>query len=399
MSTTNSYISIKEIVSSWLLKKEKHPNSKWKIYPLAAEAIQELALTSLPLIQHVLLTRPAGQTWFDLPDGYTEYVSVGQRYGDSFRPLGVSNKLLPFPAMAGAGDLGNDFGSGYGNSAQYNWMDGAPGQAADFNPADFGSDDFLTAQAAASGMSADQLMQYWVVNGYQRTDTVIIDPVAKQIITGAHFGVDEIYLVYVGVGTVDSMTEIPVIAQAAIESYIDWKYVQNKRGGIREGGAFRLLFNKQHKILRARLNQITTTDIKQLRNQQWYGSGYRNPYWQYGQPATTTTAPVFISATSVYSGTKPTSGVLPGASIIQGFRQDYHQTQDINLAYNSVVPEIAWAAWPATEVGINGFYINPFDFGPFGPGGTFATPVYSDGFWYTETNYATEIQTVTLTHS
>lgn len=265
MHVNQAFKSLKEICNSWLLKNEKHPNSMWKIIPLAAEAIQELTLTSLPMVQHALLTKPDGQNWFVLPEDFTAVVSIGIRDGETYRSIGMSNMLMPAGAKNTGGDLNPDeFGNDLGvRGDQVNWADyGTTGRPADFSAADLLDTDFDTEGVVAIGGSA------WA--GWWRTDTVAINVAQGQIMAHSQFPGSELYLVYVGIGNINTMTHIPLIAQAAIEAYIDWKYIQNKRGGIREGGAFMKLFQRQHKILRARINPLTVTDIKQLRNQQWY---------------------------------------------------------------------------------------------------------------------------------
>src|ERR1044072_7437500 len=99
------FITVKQIVYSWLLKREKTLHSAFKGYALAAEAVQELALTSMPLLKHKILTKEEGEDWFMLPDDYTDWVSIGLRDGGHHYPLGVASNLLPFRNTIG-GDMG-----------------------------------------------------------------------------------------------------------------------------------------------------------------------------------------------------------------------------------------------------------------------------------------------------
>ena len=57
MSDNNSaLISVSDICNSWLLKKGKtETHSWWKVLPIACEAVQELTLTTIPMVHHAIL--------------------------------------------------------------------------------------------------------------------------------------------------------------------------------------------------------------------------------------------------------------------------------------------------------------------------------------------------------
>ena len=95
---TNSYVSLNDIVNHWLLMNGKTVHNYMKAYTFATEAIRELSFNSLHLIQETFLTKPKGQSWWNLPSDYTDWVSVGIRNGEFWRPVGVFNGLMPFPA-------------------------------------------------------------------------------------------------------------------------------------------------------------------------------------------------------------------------------------------------------------------------------------------------------------
>lgn len=257
-----SYIGIDDICNSWLTSHEKHDNSYWKVIKYAADAVRELSLTSLPLLQHKILTRPAGQNWFDLPDDFTAEVSMGIRFGDSWLPVGMSQQLLGMPAFLGNGDLDvDDFNPNDLNTQgdQTNWGSQDQTQPS-FNPANFSGSNFLAATVPSGASNTVAWLDTWLCNHWDLLETVVLTP--SQILTGKYFYGDELYLVYVGIGSVDSMTHIPIAAQATIEAYIDWKWMQNRRNGLREAAGYRQLYNREHKILRARLNPLSIIDIK-----------------------------------------------------------------------------------------------------------------------------------------
>ena len=95
---TNSYVTLDQIVNHWLLSNGKTIHSYLKAYTFAAEAVRELSFNSLHLIQETFLTKPKGQSWWNLPSDYTDWVSVGIRNGEFWRPVGVLKGLMPFPA-------------------------------------------------------------------------------------------------------------------------------------------------------------------------------------------------------------------------------------------------------------------------------------------------------------
>ena len=95
---TNSYVTLDQMVNHWLLSNGKTVHNYMKAYTFAAEAVRELSFNSLHLIQETFLTKPKGQSWWNLPSDYTDWVSVGIRNGEFWRPVGVLKGLMPFPA-------------------------------------------------------------------------------------------------------------------------------------------------------------------------------------------------------------------------------------------------------------------------------------------------------------
>lgn len=95
---TNSYVTLDQIVNHWLLSNGKTVHNYMKAYTFCAEAVRELSFNSLHLIQETFLTKPKGQSWWNLPSDYTDWVSVGVRNGEFWRPVGVLKGLMPFPA-------------------------------------------------------------------------------------------------------------------------------------------------------------------------------------------------------------------------------------------------------------------------------------------------------------
>jgi hypothetical protein len=76
----------------------------------------------------------------------------------------------------------------------------------------------------------------------------------------------EVILEYISDGSeVDNATQINPYAKSAIEAYINWKWKENNRSYSEyERTRAQRQFDHQHKILRARLNPLTLSDIKAI---------------------------------------------------------------------------------------------------------------------------------------
>jgi hypothetical protein len=305
-TSKGAFISVDQIVYAWLLRNGKTIHAYWKALPLAAEAVRELSLSSIQLmVQHKILTRPKGQTWFELPGDYTDYVSAGIRQGGWWRPLGISNRLIPLPRMTGTGEYdGSEFsGSTWDFNTKGEWTNWVNPQnfqsPASFWAGNYSSQNYQTSTGGSSGGGDisgiypgglipyggaypyfwsdwyndwGELLgrRYGLGDGY-RPDVVAINPEQGVIMIPNGFPSHEMYLVYVGLGTVDTMTHIPIKAQAAVEAYIDWKYHANKRNVSRsESADWERKWHEQHRILRARTYALSAVDIKLIASR-YYG--------------------------------------------------------------------------------------------------------------------------------
>lgn len=221
-----AFVSVDNIVDAYMLRRGMHPNSWWKVLPLAAEAVRELGLTSGLMIQHTIIkknvpidTVPPTVTdysWFNLPPNFTDYLSVGIRQGDMWRPIPVDNQLMPFPNTDGSGEFTptehtNEFNTEGGGWKK--WVNN--------------SCDVLDENGDYGYLFPYEWWGYWSdhVNDYgeftgryfgfgdgQRVDICYINP-QRNIIMVPNCFCNEIYLVYVAVGQVDTMTHIDVRAQ------------------------------------------------------------------------------------------------------------------------------------------------------------------------------------------
>lgn len=296
MTPNGAFVSIDEIVNAWLFKNGKTVHSYAKVLAFAAEAVREMSYTSMNLVQHKILVRDC-QDWWDLPSDYSDYVSAGIRVGQFWRPIGVRTGLMPFPYTDGIAQYNpSEFSEVPGEmntSGEWvNWL-GPECDPADFWNTDFYLDDFTTQERVTPELPANNVTniptynQYLPYQGFipfffsdlynewgqnkgrafgfgdgNRIDSININ-VEKGIITCPwHFPGKELYLCYVGIGNVDSMSMLPKKAQVVVEAYISYKMAITKRNGIREGGAFKQLYDNELRLLRAKNDVLTTTDIK-----------------------------------------------------------------------------------------------------------------------------------------
>lgn len=268
METYGAYVSIQEIVNSVLLRMGKTIHSTWKILPLACDAVREIALTSSLMIQHTILTKQNTESWFTLPSNYTDYLSVGIRQGDMWRPIPVEKQLMASPMIGGDGQFTVPEHTGEFNIGGDTWQKWVNNDCCgDLNQNGyypylfpygwwFYWSDHMNDYGESTG-------RYFGYGDGQRNDICYINT-QDNIIMVPNCFCNELYLVYTGIGKVDTMTHIDVRAQAAVEAYVAWKYEANKRNGINAGRALKEEFNLQHQIMRARMNELDATSLHRI---------------------------------------------------------------------------------------------------------------------------------------
>lgn len=304
----NGYVSLKQIVNTLLAKKEAPKHRFWKYLILAAEAVRELQLTaSMEIINHVILTKDADNDYFELPKGYTDHVVVGARVGSYWRPIAMTENLMGIPNTQGNGQYSSEFDNGQidVNGNYTSWVNPSGADVpASFSEDDFSSDDFQDADSTTTPTNqntnpailtnnsfgvANGLYPFFFSNyvdnwaemrGRQfglgdgmRVDNYTINREKGLLIVSKSFPYSELYMQYVSIGKADTMSQIPIEAQSAIEAYVNWKYEENKRNGANVN-YLKNEFNEQHRMARARINPITTTEIKRIINQ-FYGQTQR----------------------------------------------------------------------------------------------------------------------------
>lgn len=300
--------TLDEIVVEFLLKRQKTMHSYWKILPIACEAVRELQLTSLPMLNHTELTKTDDESWFILPKGYTEWVNVGIRFKERWIPIGVSERLMPVPMTVGVKGFNDQLNDQFQHSGDWTKWDSSGGIPYSYT----GFMNFKPVNTDTNGN---------VTNGrftnVPRVDEVYINSEKGLIMCPNDFPSNTMYLTYLAVGQVDTMTNIPLNAQAAIEAYIAWKYAQNRRGGLSEASVLKKEFNEQHRILRARENDLTATVVRRIVDRGYmigalgygdYGYGYAYPFPK--------DAPKLVKTSLIgVAGTTITSSVISGMGV------------------------------------------------------------------------------------
>lgn len=388
MQQQGAYVSVDQICREWLAKREKSIHTYWKALMYAGEAVQELTLSTLPLLQHTVLSRGKDQNWFDLPEGVTAIVSVGIPYRGTWRPIGMNGTIMAFPKYSGQSDLGTGFGEGFNQGVQLNPGDGGL-KLASFSGDDFSPEDFATATVPQGMEESDWLGGDAAL--FNRFDTVALNLASGQIFTGPKFPVDKLYVVYVSVGTVDTMTRIPIIAKKAVEAYITWQYQATKRGGTQSAAAEQFEWSRQHKILRARLNPLTITGIKQIHTSAFPKSYDYNRFEPYKVNDNGGSGPT-PSGLTYHVWSQPNYSVPADNDAIEA-QPSVAIPGDLSMViqFLNANSEYLYFAFPKNQANPTQYYINEYDYGTLGLGGTFAQKVTVEDYDIIISNFPTII--------
>lgn len=340
-NTAGALISVEEMTEDILLKRGMTQHFWWRILPLVCEAVQELGLTSMPIVRHTQITKLPHETWFKIPNGFIDWVSVGIRNGNKWIPVAISNRLIPYPnSECAGGQFDNEYDpSKFKTKGEWkSWLN----SSCKWNNGDFFGDDFFNEDFSDEPSTTDQPQPFdpYAFYGYGawgygylfpystpapyltndigapvqgrfsqfiRPDEVTFNVEKGIIMCPDAFPSNILYLSYVGLGSADTLTFIPVKAQAVIEAYVEWKYSQNTKNQANQAQMrwLKTMYDEQHRIYRARNNDLTETTIRRtvdrgyIQNAWWIGnaSNFTTP----SQPST----PIIYytnQALTVYTG-------------------------------------------------------------------------------------------------
>jgi hypothetical protein len=226
-----SALSIRQYSLHWYVQFLKH----------AADCLRELTFDTLKNVETKVL--PVSNTGIViLPCNYVDWTKVGFKSGQYVSNMSQNehiNRLVNTDTQGHPANYGQAATVYSGNC--YNW--------ALFNTCN----GFTGGIYGAKGGTA---------NGFK------VIPERGEIQLTEGLGLTEIVLEYIGDGSsCDCLTKIHPYAQKAIESYIFWQIKQqNRTYGEGERQVAKRLFDDEHRKLRSRLNELTTTDIINIFN-------------------------------------------------------------------------------------------------------------------------------------
>jgi hypothetical protein len=209
----------------------------------AAACLRELSFDTLQIVNTLRL--PVNDYYaVDLPEDFVDDVMVGVPVGGSYQVVTKNNNLSPLRlaettgAYTTAADSNTDIETvGVGYFPYALWY---------YNFNEYGEP---TGRFFGAGGGAFQ-------NGYK------VVKERRQIQLTSSFTSDSILLMYISDGqSVDAASQISPMAFAAIQSWIAWKKSPNADNPYSPEG---VNYGKQRRLLRARLNDLTIPDIKQI---------------------------------------------------------------------------------------------------------------------------------------
>ena len=235
------YTTLDKIIRRVLLQKRLPIHYYVEFLVHASNAVRELSYDSLRVINTIELT--PNQYWaIDLPCDYVDWVQVGMKQGQFVQPITQRDSINPLvqqlpngqPTTYGAANSVNldfPFWPGY-------WM--------------FQNIDDL-------GENVGRLYGY--NTGYGNNGFKVIPERGQIQLTETYDG-GTIMLDYISDGQqADNATRIDPLAQSTIEAYINWKRSPNADVDNSPEG---VSFVNQRKLLRARKNDLTPWDIRQI---------------------------------------------------------------------------------------------------------------------------------------
>lgn len=209
----------------------------------ASTCLREMTFDTLQIVNTVRL--PINDYYaVDLPDDYVDDVMVGVPVGQMVQPIPKNDSISPLRITDSDGNYTTY--NTLGDNAQVYDAYAIPALAWYWNINDFG----------------ESVGRYFGMNGGAAPNTFKIVKERRQIQLPENFIGSSIILVYISDGqSVDAATQIDVQAFYAIQSWIDWKQSPNAKNLQSPEGKYFL--NEQRK-LRARLNELTLNDIKDI---------------------------------------------------------------------------------------------------------------------------------------
>lgn len=237
--------SLDNIVRSVLLQKALPLHWYVQFLKYAADAVRELSIDSMRVVNTVILTVDQRNMAADLPCDFIDWVEVGVPQGQFVKPLVQRQSINDLTKYTPQG-VPTLYGSNNTNDFQFGWW---PGYWMYQNIDDLG----------------ENLGRLYGMNASFYPDTFKVVRERGQIQMAETYCYGVIVLRYISSGmTVDNATKIDILSQASIEAYIDWKYkLHSKRFNRAEANDAFQLYKIELRRFRARKDDLTSYDIRQ----------------------------------------------------------------------------------------------------------------------------------------
>jgi hypothetical protein len=243
--------NIDSIVRRWLLESGRPIHYYAEGLYHAATCLRELTLDTLQIVNTVRL--PVNEySSADLPEDFVDEVMVGVMAGNFLQPIAKGMNMNPLRlADAETGQYTNNSQSIDGTRVG---IQGAPPVLWYYNNNEYN----------------EPTGKLFGFNGGARQSLYNIDRTRRQIILTETFLGQSVILQYISDGqSTDAASQIDVQAFSTIQAYIEWKRSRNANNN-QSPEAY--LYYNERRVLRARLDDLTPADIKQIVRRNFHAS-------------------------------------------------------------------------------------------------------------------------------
>jgi len=214
----------------------------------ASTCLRELTFDTLQITNTVRLPRNDYYA-VDLPEDFVDDVMVGVPAGQFIQPIPKNDGLTPLRLT----DTDGNYTTYENNTSDILTLDGLsiPALAWYWNFNEYG----------------ESTGRYFGMGGGANPNTYKVIRERRQIQLPENFIGNSIILVYLSDGqSVDAATQVSALAFWAIQSWIAWKSTPNAQNNFAPEGQY---FINEKRKLRARLNDLTINDVKDLIRRQY----------------------------------------------------------------------------------------------------------------------------------
>lgn len=246
-----TYSNLDMIVRRSLLEKG-YPIHYYAEYLLhASSCIRQLSTDTLKIINAVNL--PINSYYaVDLPPDFVDDISVSVSSGNFLRPVPKNDSLNPLRTIDSSGNFipykdrtKNQQETVFGINPSWLWY---------WNVNDYG----------------EPTGRFYGASGGERANGYKVVKERRQIQLTETFTADSIVLLYISDGqSVNNATQVDMLAFSCIQAYIDWK---TSRNASIKSSPEAATYLSERRLLRAKLNDLTAVDIKNIVRKQYMAS-------------------------------------------------------------------------------------------------------------------------------